>query len=221
MEIKNISKKYAKKQVLLDINLSVFPGECIGILGGNGSGKSTLLGILAGTKKSDSGEFLSDGTDLLRYSKVRCAKVGYVPQSTPLFEELSAFDNLLLWYTKEEIKKELDGGVLSLLGINKFIRTPVSKMSGGMKKRLSIGCSVAANPDILLLDEPTAALDLVCKADISEYIKNFKAKGGCVIIATHDISELPLCDRLFMLKNGVLSECTGKSTAELIREISK
>ena len=77
-------------------------------------------------------------------------------------------------------------------------------MSGGMKKRLAIGCSVAHNPKILLLDEPSAALDLVCKERISNYLKEYKKSGGIILLATHDVQELPLCDKLYILKNGVL-----------------
>lgn len=77
-----------------------------------------------------------------------------------------------------------------------------------MKKRLAIGCAVAHKPKILLLDEPSAALDLICKARISNYLLDFKANGGIILLATHDIQELPLCDELYILKNGVLNPYT-------------
>ena len=206
MVVENIKKSYGKKTVLKDISFSCEKGKCIGILGGNGSGKSSLLSILAGVLKADGGRFLKDDTDLLKNSKKRAQTVGYVPQNTPLFDELSAKDNLRLWYDKKSMEKSLSCGVLSMLGINEFINIPVSKMSGGMKKRLSIGCAVAQNPEILLLDEPSAALDLVCKEKISEYLKDFKKNGGIVILATHDIQELPLCDKLYIIKDGCLTE---------------
>ena len=205
IEIKDIHKKYGPKQVLRGVTLSADEGMCIGILGGNGSGKSTLLSILAGIQPADSGAFLYDGTDLFRYPRERSRMVGYVPQGTPLIEELTAYDNLLLWYKKDALKAELSGGLLNLLGIQDFLKTPVSKMSGGMKKRLSIGCAMAGRPPILLLDEPMAALDLACKQEISEYIKNHKKKGGIVLIATHDVLELTLCDSWYIIKNGQLT----------------
>lgn len=119
-------------------------------------------------------------------------------------EELTAWDNLRLWYEKDELKKELDGGVLDMLGIPDFLKVPVRKMSGGMKKRLSIGCSVANHPKLLLLDEPSAALDLICKERIGNYLKDFKAQGGSIILATHDVQEIELCDAWYILKNGML-----------------
>lgn len=204
VQINHIQKKYRKKQVLKDIHLEATGGTCIGILGCNGSGKSTLLSILAGVLTADGGSFLCDGQDLLRNSSLRSQLVGYVPQGTPLIEELSAKDNLLLWYTPEQMKKELQDGVLKLLGIDAFLKTPVSKMSGGMKKRLSIGCAVANRPPILLLDEPTAALDLVCKESIAQYLRKYKRSGGLLLLTTHDVLELELCDAWYIIRDGVL-----------------
>lgn len=203
IEIQSVTKRYRQKQVLKDIRFSVRGGECIGILGGNGSGKTTLLSILAGVQKSDGGAFLYEGKDLFQYPRQRAELVGYVPQGTPLIEELNARDNLSLWYDKSQLKQELETGVLAMLGIGEFLKTPVSKMSGGMKKRLSIGCAIAKKPPILLLDEPLAALDLICKQSILAYLKQHKEKGGILILVTHDMLEL--CDRWYILKDGVLN----------------
>lgn len=203
-EIKNVKKSYGKKVPLVDISFSVGKSQCIGILGKNGSGKSTLLSSLAGVQKADGGEFLCEGENFFKNPKKLSEIVGYVPQGTPLLEELSAKDNLLLWYDKKTLEKELSCGVLKMLGIDEFIKVPVKKMSGGMKKRLSIACSIAKKPTLLLLDEPCAALDLVCKESINEYLKKFKADGGSLILATHEESELMLCDVIYILKDGTL-----------------
>lgn len=222
MNINGIKKSYGKKEVLKGISFSAKCGQCIGILGGNGSGKSTILNILAGIQRSDEGSFTFNDTELLTDTKARTEIVGYVPQSTPLLEELTAMDNLRLWYTKEEIKNELSGGVLEMLGINEFLNTTVSRMSGGMKKRLAIGCSVAHKPKILLLDEPSAALDLVCKESICDYIRSYTKDGGIVIIVTHDIHELLLCDKLYILRSGVLNDYTyDGDPGKLINELRK
>lgn len=203
MKVCKVKKNYGKKQVLKDISFSASQGECIGILGANGSGKSTLLNILAGVQKGE-GNFSYKDADLFKNTKIRSRVVGYVPQGTPLLEELSARDNLRLWYDEEQMNQSLKNGVLAMLGIGDFIKVPVYKMSGGMKKRLSIGCAVAHKPEILLLDEPSAALDLVCKERISNYLLDFKRQGGIVVLATHDVQEIPLCDKLYILKDGVL-----------------
>lgn len=203
IEIRGIAKKYGRKCVLRDVNFTAESGQCVGILGSNGCGKSTLLSILAGIRKCDAGSFLYEEKDLFRYPRQRARLVGYVPQGTPLFDELSAKDNLLLWYSGEEMRKELEGGFLAMLGIGEFLKVPVHKLSGGMKKRLSIGCAIAGRPPILLLDEPMAALDLVCKQSILEYLRAHKKAGGILLLVTHDLLELELCDSWYIIKDGV------------------
>ena len=203
IEIKQLRKRFQKKQVLRDICLTVRPGTCVGILGANGCGKSTMLSILAGVQSADGGQFLWDGRDLLKDGRSRAAQVGYVPQGTPLIEELSARDNLLLWYDRKAMEQELENGILGLLGIGDFLKVPVRKMSGGMKKRLSIGCAMAKHPPLLLLDEPTAALDLSCKQAIAAWLTQYKAQGGTLLLTTHDVMELTLCDEWYIIKDGV------------------
>ena len=138
MELAGIRKSYKKKNVLVNISLSIGKGNCVGILGGNGSGKSTLLSILAGVQKADGGAFIYQGEDLLQNSSKIPPVLGYVPQGNPLIEELNAWDNLRMWYDRATLLQELEQGALAMLGINSFLKTPVHKMSGGMKKRLSI-----------------------------------------------------------------------------------
>ena len=203
-EIRNLKKNYRKKEVLADVSFRIREGSCVGILGGNGSGKSTLLSVLAGVQKADAGKFLWQGEDLLQKSVLRAKTVGYVPQGVPLLEELTAKDNLSMWYEKKQLQKELEEGVLAMLGIPAFLHVPVSKMSGGMKKRLVIGCAVAHHPSILLLDEPSAALDLVCKERIYNYIMEMKKCGNTIMLATHDVQEIAFCDALYILKNGTV-----------------
>lgn len=206
LEIIHVKKKFGKRQVLQDISFTAKAGECIGIIGGNGCGKTTLLSILAGTVKADEGSCIWKGMNLFQHNKLRSEVMGYVPQGTPLFDELSAKDNLRLWYDRKTLKQELDTGVLSMLAINEFLNIPVSKLSGGMKKRLSIGCAVAGKPQVLLLDEPTAALDLVCKQQILEYLMDYRQKGGIALLVTHDISEIEHCDRCYLISDGKLVE---------------
>lgn len=201
-EICHISKKYGTNLVLGDISFSFNAGEAIGIIGANGSGKSTLLRILAGVQKADSGRFLWNGTDLLSGTG---SAVAYVPQGTPLIEELSAYDNLRLWYEKDALKKSLHSGMLKELGVDEFLKKPAKSLSGGMRKRLSIGCAIANDPEIMLLDEPTTALDLVAKERLMDYFKSFVDGGGAIILVTHDTQELEYCARCHLLSKGTLS----------------
>lgn len=204
IEVKDIRKAYGKHRVLKGVSFRSESGRCVGILGKNGCGKSTLLSILAGVQKCDGGEFLIDNRPLFRHPAELRRNVGYVPQGTPLIEELTARDNLLLWYTGDEIRRELNDGVLRMLGIGEFLKTPVSKMSGGMKKRLSIGCAMQTRPPVLLLDEPCAALDIECKESILNYLRDYKSRGGSLVLISHDPMELGICDECKIMRDGVL-----------------
>ncbi len=209
LQAEHIQKSYrrGKHPVLQDISFTAESGQCIGILGANGCGKSTLLSILAGVQLPDSGTLYWNGSPLGDLSRDQSI-IGYVPQENPLIEELSAYDNLRLWYCNSTLGLEtaLRDGVLAMLGIPDFLHTRVSQMSGGMKKRLSIGCAVSDDPHILLLDEPGAALDLLCKERISVYLKECKSQGKILLLATHEDREIELCDKIYILKNGVLTE---------------
>lgn len=204
IEVSGIKKAYRRKTVLKEVSFSAQEGSCVGIVGSNGSGKSTLLSILAGVRRADGGSFLCDGVDLLRRPGVIPKVLGYVPQGDPLMEELNAWDNLRMWYDGETIKRSLAGGALQMLGIGAFLKTPVHRMSGGMKKRLSIGCAVVSGPGILLLDEPSAALDPVCKENIRSYLETYRREGGIVLMVTHDAQDLELCNECYILRDGVL-----------------
>ena len=206
IDIVGLKKRYGKRDILKGVTLNIEFGSCIGILGGNGSGKTTILSILAGITDADEGEFICEDYDLLKDDKRRRFLVGIIPQCNPLIEELSGKDNLLLWHDRKYLDMSAKEGIIKELGITKFINKRVSTLSEGMKKRLSIACAVKKHSKILLMDEPGAALDIVAKEIIHEYIKKFTDMGGIVILVTHDEGELNLCDRHYILKDGLLNE---------------
>ncbi len=201
IEVHDIWKAYGRKRVLEGASFSAMDGQCVAILGGNGSGKSTLLSVLAGVQKADQGAFFVNGTEVLGDDRARRSMVGYVPQGTPLIEELTAQDNLRLWYSKEEMERELSGGNLAMLGIGEFLKTPVSKLSGGMKKRLSLACSITGDPQVILVDEACASLDLVGKEQLLQYFRRHKERGGVIVMATHDTEEMSISDSFYMIRN--------------------
>lgn len=208
IEVVGIKKSYGKKEVLKDISFKAEKGDCIAIAGLNGCGKSTLLSILSGTLKADDGQFLAGGVNLLKEPSKRKGLIGYVPQENPLIGELSVRDNLKLWYCDShlDLDTELESGVLKMLGVDQFVNVTVNKLSGGMKKRVSIGCAVAYDPAVLILDEPSAALDLACKENIAHYLKEHIKRDGIILITTHDEAELSFCNKLLVMKDGVLKE---------------
>lgn len=222
IEIKNITKKYGKHTVLDNISFKINKGECIGIVGSNGSGKTTLLSIISGINKTNTGEILCDGDLISKSSKMIARYISYVPQENPLINELSAYDNLRLWYKgkKIELQNELNNGILHTLGIDEFSHKTVSKLSGGMKKRLSIGIALLEKPELLIMDEPSAALDLSAKFQIKEYMKHYtKKENGSIIVVSHDHNELSVCDKLYLLKEGKLSLIPPTLTEEELTKL--
>ena len=204
--VEKVSLKY-KKAVLTDVSINAEKGEVIGLLGLNGSGKSTLLSAIAGLRKPSSGSIKVNG------------KAGFVTQENALIDELTAMDNLKMWtsLSKQDILKELTETELSILKVNEFIDIKVKRMSGGMKKRLAIASVLLAKPDILLMDEPLAALDIPAKNDIINFIDSFRSKGGTVFIASHSEELFKHCSKIYLLKNGVSSLLpAGISPAEAL-----
>lgn len=207
IEVKNVNKSYGKKLVLNNISLYAEKGEAIGILGVNGSGKSTLLSHLA-----------------KHYAGSKEIKLGYLPQNNPLFEELKPIDNIRMWtsLSKEEIINKINEPPILGMGINNFLDTPVSAMSGGMKKRLSLATVLINDPDVLLLDEPFAALDLVAKKDILSFMAGYLKQNKTIIVASHDEDIFRFCNRVYLLSKGNLVDtntlnANGISYADLLR----
>lgn len=220
VEVQNICKSYGRHAILKNASFYVKAGECVGIVGANGCGKSTLLGILSGSLKLTSGEINYDGKNPLKDKKLFSNYIGYVPQDNPLIDNLSVLDNLKFWYCECErsLKDDLINGVPALFGLTSYKNYTVNKLSGGMKKRLSIACALAKNPQILILDEPGASLDIICKEDIKNYLKTYISNGGTVIITSHEEAELDLCDRMYLLQEGALYELPDKPMGRKLME---
>lgn len=207
ISIEDVSFSYRKKKILRSVSLEIRQGDCIGFLGANGCGKSTLLSLIAGVRTPKTGRILYDGKPLSAAVR-QSGTLGYVPQDNPLIPDLSVRDNLKLWYHGDgrQFEQELSEGFLHLLGISDFLHMPAAKLSGGMKKRVSIGMALQNHPRVLILDEPSAALDLPCKADIRSYLSVYLQNGGTVLITTHEETELVLCSRLYLLHDGQLHQ---------------
>ena len=208
IEVKNISKRY-RNTVLDDISFTAEKGQCVGIIGANGCGKTTLLSIMAGVNKAQSGKIYYNN-ELADKKSVFKKYIAYVPQENPLIDELTTKDNLLLWLgSNKKIKDGFENGVLKDLGIDEFLNKQVNQLSGGMKRRLSIGISLSNNAPIMLLDEPGSALDIYGKQEVNSYILNYVKNGGTVVMSTHDRDEIDLCTKLYKIEDGILKECEG------------
>ena len=136
-------------------------------------------------------------------------------------DNLSVYDNLRFWYcdSARNLKDDLTNGVPAILGVSQYLDKNVAKLSGGMKKRLSIACALAKNPPILIMDEPGASLDIVCKQDIKNYLRWYNQNGGTVIITSHEETELELCNRMYLLSKGGLQELQGKPLGDELMQV--
>ena len=219
LEATGIYKSYHRRHVLEGIDFTVRPGTCVGIVGSNGCGKTTLLSILAGAVKADRGSIVYQGREAAGHPAVFAEEVAYVPQENPLMEDLSVRDNLRLWYhgSSRRMEEDIKDGAAAMLGVDVMMNRMVGRLSGGMKKRLSIACALSNHASVLIMDEPGAALDLECKAAIRQYLKKYMAGGGAVVLTSHELAELSLCSEMYVLKDGKLVSIeNGLSEQELI-----
>lgn len=195
LEVKNIKKAYGKKSVLEDVSFEADEGEWIILVGDNGCGKSTLLQIIAASLKADAGNIIPD-------DKIR-RRFGYVPQDNPLFGELTVKENIKFFAGKnEKSQKE----IIEKFGLEDIIRQRVDTLSGGQRRRLAIACGMIGNPAVLILDEPTTALDFHYQKLIDEMLYEYVGKGGCIIMTSHNSDELKMASRILRMHDGILCQ---------------
>lgn len=213
IEIKNVSKKYGKVEALRDVSLSLGHG-IYALLGPNGSGKSTLMNILAGLLKPSGGEVLYCGEAIGKSGLAYRSKVGYMPQYPAMYPNFAVKEFLLYIAELKKLPPEREGDIDYLLERVELSDVPdrkISALSGGMKQRLSLCTAVLGDPEILILDEPTAGLDPKQRVALREFISEISA-NRTVIWATHIVSDVEkLADEVIFMKKGVatLAELGG------------
>lgn len=219
-EAKNISKKYGKRVIIDGADFHINSGDIVAICGPNAGGKSTLLKILSGTIKPDGGNVYNDGKELVN-SKDFSTAIGYVPQSNPLFEDLTVEDNLKFWASGKNggYKKLKESGVIERMKIQDYLKYKVSKLSGGLQKRVSIACVISETPDVLILDEPGASLDVIFKEELKSFMLDYAANGGSVIIVSHEEGELSIATRMYIMANTKLKELDKVANCNELKEI--
>ena len=209
LEVISIAKSYDKRAVLTDISLTVAKGEVLGLLGPNGAGKTTCFYSIMGLVKPDSGRILMDGEDVTKLPMYRRAilGLGYLPQETSIFRGMTVEQNILAVLEVAEPDKTARAARLeALLGefnITRLRAAPAMALSGGERRRCEIARALAANPSIMLLDEPFAGIDPLSINDIRELIRDLKARGIGVLITDHNVREtLDIVDRACIIYGG-------------------
>jgi lipopolysaccharide export system ATP-binding protein len=209
LSVVSIAKSYDKRVVLSDVSVSVGPGEVIGLLGPNGAGKTTCFYSVMGLVKPDAGRIMLDGDDITGLPMYRRAilGLGYLPQETSIFRGLSVEKNILAVLELAEPDraaraKRLDQ-LLGEFGLTRLRDAPAMALSGGERRRAEIARALAANPSIMLLDEPFAGIDPLSISDIRDLIVQLKSRGIGVLITDHNVREtLDIVDRGYIIYDG-------------------
>lgn len=207
IEVENLRKQYGDLVAVEDVSFRAEPGQIFGLLGPNGAGKSTTISCLCGLLAPTAGRVRILGHDVVQEGAASRRRLGVVPQELALYEDLNARENLRYWGAAYGLRgSALDArinAVLEAIGLLDRGDEPVSQFSGGMKRRLNLGCAIVHEPEVLLLDEPTVGVDPQSRVRLLELVRELVAAGTCVLYTTHYMEEAEaLCDRLAILDHG-------------------
>jgi ABC-2 type transport system ATP-binding protein len=207
LQIKNIKKNYGSSQVLKGINLEIYKGEILSLLGVNGAGKTTLSSIIATLHPASEGDIEYQGTSIFKNIPDFRFRLGYCPQKPNLNPMLTLEQNLIFagkFYgmQEHEIKNRITQ-LVKQFELEKYLQQKAQVLSGGYQQRFMIARSLIHNPEFLILDEPTVGLDPHIRRNLWELIKNLKADGISILLTTHYLDEAEkLSDRVCILDKG-------------------
>lgn len=206
IEVRNLSKSFGRKKVVDDVSLTVGRGEIYGFLGPNGSGKTTCIRLMCGLLTPDSGSGTCLGFDILRDSDSIKRRVGYMRQKFSFWDDLMIRENLDFVARLFEMKNRKDVVDLSLknLGLQGRANQLTGALSGGWKQRLALAACLLHNPELLLLDEPTAGVDPTARRDFWDELHRLAAQGISVLVSTHYMDEAERCHKLAYISYGKL-----------------
>lgn len=219
LKINQLHKSYpigdSSLHVLKGIDLEVESGEMVAIMGSSGSGKSTLLNIIGMLDEADSGDYILDGVPIKNLTEKKAAVyrnkfLGFIFQSFNLINYKNALENvsLPLYYQGLKRKERQEKGKFHLekVGLLDWAHHLPSELSGGQKQRVAIARALAANPKLLLADEPTGALDTTTSYDIMEFLQQLNDEGKTILIVTHEEDIAAMCKRVVRLRDGIIEE---------------
>ncbi len=213
LQARGLRKRYRSREVVRDFGLHLAPGEVVGLLGPNGAGKTTCFYMIVGLVGTDAGTITLDGQDVTREPMYRRAGLGmgYLPQEPSVFRKLSVADNLrLVLELRADLRdraareRELES-LLDELQIGHVADQSGASLSGGERRRVEIARALAANPRLMLLDEPFAGVDPISVNEIQRIVVHLKHRGIGVLITDHNVREtLGICDRAYILNDGAV-----------------
>lgn len=231
IKIENLKKSYflgdEEIKAINNVTLNALKGEYLAIVGPSGSGKSTLMNIIGLLDVADSGKYILDGLDISsanedKLAKIRNEKIGFIFQSFNLLSKLDALENVMVpliykGYTEERARKKAYE-LLESVGLKGREGHRPNQLSGGQQQRVAIARALACNPEIILADEPTGALDSKTGVDIMNELERLNEKGQTIILITHDINIANRAKRIVRISDGKLYE---EGTSDKIQKHSK
>jgi ABC-2 type transport system ATP-binding protein len=226
IDVADLSKSYGPIQALDQVTFHIAPGEIVGLLGPNGAGKTTTIKILTGYLHPDEGSVTVNGLDVLTHTREVQAQIGYLPESAPLYHELSVQAYLKMIADLREIPEEEQiahlADAVKATGLTDQLTRPIGQLSKGYRQRVGIAQAILHRPQLLILDEPSLGLDPTQIVEIRNLIRRL-AEQSTVLFSTHILSEVEaLCDRVIILMNGQiradarLSELSATPDAVLV-----
>jgi len=220
LRVEGLSKAFGTLRAVDNVSFAVHAGELYGLLGPNGAGKTTTLSIIAGLLRPDAGEVVVDGVHLQDDPQRARRFLGVVPQELALYEELTARENLEFWgrlagLSAREARRRA-AELLEALALTDRAHDPVKTYSGGMKRRVNLGCALLHRPRLLLLDEPTVGIDPQARVNLLDFICGLQRDGTAILYTTHYLEEAEtLCQRIGILDHGRL---LAKGTLEELQQ---
>ena len=223
IEIKNLVKRYGELVALDHLNLEIQEGEIFGLLGPNGSGKTTAINCLLALLKYDKGSIRIFGEEMRPDNYKVKQQIGIVLQNVAVFEELTVYENIDYFcglYVKDRgRRKELVEEAIHFAGLEEFRKMRPKKLSGGLLRRLNIACGIAHKPRLIIMDEPTVAVDPQSRNKILEGIQTLNRQGSTIIYTSHYMEEVEqICTRIAIMDHGrVIAQGTKEELKQMIK----
>jgi ABC-2 type transport system ATP-binding protein len=203
IQVEDLVKSYGELRAVDGVSFSVAPGEFFGILGPNGAGKTTLLEIIEGVREADRGSIRLLGRSPWPRDPGLLARIGVQLQASAFFDKLTAGEQLETFGALYGVGRHRPAEMLTLVGLTDKVSTRESKLSGGQRQRLSIACALIHDPEVVFLDEPTAALDPQARRNLWDVLRAIQQRGATVVYTTHYLDEAEaLCDRVAIMDAG-------------------